>query len=162
MGIRNSEELGVNLQKIALRLVRNQNLCKYLKYTDDNPLNNPDFEDPIREILHQNIKIVPLVNVDSNTTESTVLIIYDNAPVNETNTEFKEVTLIVMVYVPLREWQLNDINLRPFLIMSEIEKSLKNKRIEGLGRLNYKGWESKLITDNMSCFHMVFKIDAFN
>ena len=162
MSIRNSEELGINLSKIALRLVRNQKLCKYIMYTNENPLNNPDFEDPIKEVLHKHIKIVPLVNIDKNTTKSTVVIVYDKAPVNETNTEFDDVTLVIMVYTPLREWQLNDINLRPFLIISEIEKSLKNKRIEGLGTLKYLGWESKLFTDSYSVHHMVFKIDAFD
>lgn len=162
MGIRNSEELGVNLQKIALRLIANQKLCKYLRYTNDNPLDNPDFTDPIKEILHKNIKIVPLVNVDANTTQSTIVLIYEKAPVNQVNSEFDQVTLRVMIYTPLREWQLNDVNLRPFLIISEVEKSLKNKRIEGLGRLKYLGWETKLVTDNISVHHMEFYIDAFD
>lgn len=162
MSIRNSEELGINLQKIALRLIKNQKLCKYLKYTDDNPLDNPNFEDPSKEILHKNIKIVPLVNVDKNTTESTIIIMYPSAPVNSSNSEFKDVALNILIYVPLREWQLNDINLRPFLILSEVEKSLKNKTVEGLGKLKYLGWENTLLTDNISCFQMEFRIDAFN
>ena len=64
MGIRNSEELGTNLSKIALRLLKNQNLCKYLIYTDDSPLNNPDILDPVKDILHKTIKIVPQVNAE--------------------------------------------------------------------------------------------------
>lgn len=162
MGIRNSEELGVNLSKVALRLVKNQKLCKYIMYTNDNPLDNPDFKDPIKEVLHKNIKVIPLVNIDKNTTRSTVIVTYRSAPVNETNSEFDNVTMVVMVYTPMREWQLNDINLRPFLIISEIEKSLKDKSIEGLGRLKYKGWESKLFTDAYSVYHMVFQINAFD
>lgn len=162
MGIRNSEELGVNLSKVALRLVRNQKLCKYLVCTNDNPLDNPDFKDPIKEVLHKNIKIVPLVNIDKNTTKSTVVVVYDKAPVNEANSEFDEVYLNVLVYTPLREWQLNDVNLRPFLIISEIEKSLKNKSIEGLGKLKYYGWEAKVYTDALSLHQMLFKIDAFD
>lgn len=162
MGVRNSEELGINLQKVALRLVSNQNLCKYLHYTNNTPLENPDFEQPIKEILHKNIKVVPLVNVDENTTESTIVVLFQKAPIDTNNSDFRDLTLVVLVYVPLREWQLNDVNLRPYLIISEIEKSLKNKKVEGLGRLTYKGWESKLVTDNISCFHLVFSIDAFN
>lgn len=162
MGIRNSQELGINLSKIALRLIKNQNLCKYIMYTNDDPLGKEDFKDPLKEVLHKNIKIVPLVNIDKNTTKSTVVITYDSAPVNESNSEFDDVTMVILIYTPLREWQLNDINLRPFLIISEIEKSLKGKCIEGLGKLKYKGWESKLITDAYSVHQMVFKIDAFD
>ena len=162
MAIRNSEELGVNLSKVALRLAKNQKLCKYLRYTNDNPLDNPDFKDPVREVLHKNIKVVPLVNVDANTTQSTIVLVYEKAPVNQANSEFDEVILRVMIYTPLREWQLNDVNLRPFLIISEVEKSLKNKRVEGLGTLKYLGWETKLITDSISVHHMEFYIDAFD
>jgi hypothetical protein len=67
-----------------------------------------------------------------------------------------------MVYVPLSEWILNDINLRPFLIISEIEKSLKNKRIQSLGTINYKGFEASLVTDVLSCHRMEFEIDVFD
>jgi hypothetical protein len=162
MAMRNSEELGVNLSKVALRLVKNQKLCKYIMYTDDNPLDNPDFKDPVREVLHKNIKIVPQVNVDKNTTRSTVIITYDSAPVNESNTEFDNVNLVIMVYTPMREWQLNDINLRPFLIISEIEKSLKDKTVEGVGKLKYHGWATKVLTDTFSCYHMMFTINAFD
>ena len=67
-----------------------------------------------------------------------------------------------MVYTPLREWQLNDVNLRPFLIISEIEKSLKGKSIEGLGKLKYLGWEGVVYTDALSLHQMLFRIDAFD
>ena len=125
---RNSGELGENLLNIATRLSYNKNLCKYLKYTNDDPLKNPDIEDPLKTILHKNIKIVPLVNVIENNTESTVVIVFEGASLNEENTEFNEINLNILIYTPLREWQINDINLRPFLIISEIEKTLKNRR----------------------------------
>ena len=64
--------------------------------------------------------------------------------------------------MPLSEWILNDINLRPFLIMTEIEKSLKNKKIESIGTIDYSGFELELVTDIMSCYRMSFSIDVFN
>ena len=78
------------------------------------------------------------------------------------NREFKKLFFDVMVYVPLGEWVLNDINLRPFLIMSEIEKNLKNKRVESLGTIDYLGFSLHLITDVMSCYRMRFSIDVYN
>lgn len=162
MGIRNSKELGENLFRIATRLLENKNLCKYLKYTNDNPLNNPDIEDPINTILHKNIKIVPMVSVEEFNTESTIVLVYDEAIVNEDNTEFNDVELDVLVYVPLREWQINSLNLRPFLIMSEIEKSLEGKRVEGLGLLKYIGFNLHLLDDNLSCYRMRFTFDVFH
>jgi hypothetical protein len=74
----------------------------------------------------------------------------------------KKVSFDVMVYVPLSEWILNDENLRPFLIVSEIEKSLKDKRIQSLGKINYKGFEVSLVTDILSCHRMKFELDVYN
>ena len=41
MGIRNCEELGVNLQKIVSRLMANDRLVNLLYYSDKDPLNSP-------------------------------------------------------------------------------------------------------------------------
>jgi hypothetical protein len=162
MAVRNSRELGKNLFTIANRLLCNQNLLKYLKYTDTSPLNNENVEDPISTILHQNIKVVPLVNEEENGTESTIVLLYKGAGVDDNNSEFKNVSLTVLVYTPLLEWQINDINLRPFVIMSEIEESLKDKRIDGLGTLKYLGFDLELLTDKISCYKMDFTLDTFN
>ena len=78
------------------------------------------------------------------------------------NKEFKDLLFDALVYVPLSEWTLNDINLRPFLLMSEIEKSLKNKRIESLGTIDYLGFNLHLVTDLMSCYRMRFSINVYN
>jgi hypothetical protein len=163
MSVRNSSELGINLMKMAETLLNNSRLCRLLKYTDKNPLSEESHPlSPSRnEILHKNIKVIPLVNEEENNTESTVVLIFTEGEI-ENNKEFKKLSFDVMVYVPLGEWVLNDINLRPFLIMSEIEKNLKNKRIESLGTIDYLGFSLHLITDVMSCYRMRFSIDVYN
>lgn len=161
MSIRNSVEIGENLFKIANLLLSNSRLCRLLKYTDINPFSEEHEDVPQREILHNNIKIVPLVKEEETNTESVIAIVFSEGVV-EDNKEFKKVSFDIMVYVPLSEWVLNDTNLRPFLIMSEIEKSLKNKRIQSLGTIDYKGFELSLITDILSCHRMRFEIDVFN
>jgi hypothetical protein len=86
---------------------------------------------------------------------------FNEGKIND-NKEFKDLSFDVMVYVPLSEWKLNDINLRPFLIMSEIEKSLKNKRVESLGTIDYLGFNLHLVTDIISCYRMRFSINVYN
>ena len=126
MAIRNSVEIGENLFKIANLLIDNSRLCRLLKYTDKEPFSEEHDEVPQKEVLHKNIKIVPLVKEEETNTESVIAIVFKEGEIQD-NKEFKRVSFDVMVYVPLSEWILNDINLRPFLIISEIEKSLKNK-----------------------------------
>ena len=163
MAIRNSSELGTNLMKMSNLLLNNNRLCRLLKYTDEDPLStkiHPE-EPKKKEILHNNIKVIPLVNEDDNNTESTVVLIFNEGEIND-NKEFKDLSIDAMVYVPLSEWKLNDINLRPFLIMSEIEKSLKNKRVESLGTIDYLGFNLHLVTDIISCYRMRFAINVYN
>jgi hypothetical protein len=144
-------------------LLQNSRLCRLLKFTDEDPLSNEIHpkEPEKKRILHKNIKVVPLVNEEENDTESTIVLVFNEGNISD-NREFKNLFFDVMIYVPLSEWTLNDINLRPFLIMSEIEKSLKNKRIESLGTIDYLGFNLHLITDIMSCYKMRFSIDVFN
>lgn len=163
MSIRNSRELGTNLIKMAELVLQNNRLCRLLKYTDEDPLSKDIHPtDPSRKsILHNNIKVVPLVNEEENNTESTIVFIFNEGEVTD-NKEFKNLLFDVLVYVPLSEWILNDVSLRPFLIMSEIEKSLKNKRIESLGTIDYLGFGLHLVTDIISCYRMRFSIDVYN
>ena len=161
MAIRNSVEIGENLFKIANLLLSNTRLGRLLKYTDMNPFSEEHPNVPQEKLLHNNIKIVPLVKEEETNTESVVAIVFTEGQVQD-NKEFKRVSFDIMVYVPLSEWILNDVNLRPFLIISEIEKSLKNKRIQSLGTINYKGFEASLVTDVLSCHRMGFEIDVFD
>lgn len=164
MSVRNSSELGINLVKMSELLLKNSRLCRLLKYTDEDPLSveqHPE-EPEKKSLLHKNVKVVPLVNEDENNTESIVVLVFNEGNINGNNKEFKELLFDVLVYVPLSEWTLNDINLRPFLIMSEVEKSLKGKRVESLGVIEYSGFSLHLITDIMSCYRMRFSIDVFN
>jgi hypothetical protein len=161
MAIRNSVEIGENLVKIANLLIDNSRLCRLLKYTDKEPFSEEHDEVPQKEVLHKNIKIVPLIKEEETNTESVIAIVFKEGEIQD-NKEFKRVSFDIMVYVPLSEWILNDINLRPFLIISEIEKSLKNKRIQSLGTIDYKGFEASLVTDILSCHRMRFEIDVFN
>ena len=114
-----------------------------------------------KRIFQKNIKIVPIIKESDNDTESALAIVFKKG-ITDSNIEFKNIYFDILVYVPLSEWILNDINLRPFLIMTEIEKSLKNKKIESIGTIDYSGFELELVTDIMSCYRMSFSIDVFN
>lgn len=162
MAIRNSNELGINLVKMANLLLTNSRLCRLLKYTDRDPLSSEKHPEPERAgILHNNIKVVPLVNEEEGTTESTIVLTFTEGKI-QNNKEFKTLFFDVLVYVPLKEWIINDESLRPFLIMSEVEKSLKKKRVENLGTIKYNSFSLHLITDIMSCYRMRFEIDVFD
>lgn len=160
MGIRNSQELGSNLFLIAKRLLQNNNLCRLLVNTDKEPLARP-VEDTF-SLLNKNIKVVPKIDESEFGEEGKIALVYPRGTINDTNSEFKIIDMHILVYTVLDTWVINDENLRPFMVMSEIEKSLKDKRINGIGTMRYKGYELASLTDKISCYQMVFTIDVFD
>lgn len=161
MGVRNSKELGQNLFIIAKRLLDNERLCQLLVNEDKNPFAHSLDEKKKNKILEDNIKVVPLIDEKEFSSASKLVLLYPAGAVNS-NDEFKSVNLDVLVYTPLNNWIINDENLRPFLIMSEVENSLKNKRMNGVGVLKYVSFNLQTITSRLACYRMEFTIDVFN
>jgi hypothetical protein len=160
MGVRNSRELGDNLFKIATQLLENARLRQLLKNTGRNP-----FETEVQEkieLLHKNLLVVPLVDEADFDREGKIVILIPNGEKNGNNDEFKNIYFDVLIYTVLDTWVINDTSLRPFLIMSEVENSLKDKRINGIGKIKYLDFELELLTDKISCYKMEFEIEVFN
>ena len=160
MAIRNSRELGSNLFLIAKRLLENNNLCCLLVNSEMEPLARP-VEKPF-SLLNKNIKVVPKIDESEFNQESKLALVFPSGSLNDDNEEFKNIEFHILVYTTLDTWVVNDENLRPFMIMSEIEKSLKNKRVNGIGTMRYKGFDLSTLTDKLSCYQMVFYIDVFD
>lgn len=163
MNVRNCGELGLDLQKIVKRLLANQNLLKLLYYTDKNPLSQPDITDEVikKEIFEKLVKIVP--RLDPRETAKSVIAfrVIRGRKVSD-NDEFLNISINFEVFVPLTQWILKSDSLRPFLIISEIEKSLSNKTINGLGKMSYGGFDINFLTDEMSCYEMYFNITTYD
>ncbi len=108
-----------------------------------------------------NIRVIPLVtNDDETTTSKLVLIFADGSPSDNYSNE--NLSLLIYIYSPFKEWQITGDQLRPFAIMSEIRKSLQDKRINGLGEIRYEGFDISSLTDQMGSYLMRFRINAFS
>lgn len=160
--IRNLEEVGPNLQKIIHRLQTNQNLLKLLYYTGKDPLNEPDLttEQIKNEVYEKLIKIVPKISVKETAQSIITIRVIDG--VKNSNKEFKNIKIIFSVFVPLNQWMIKDVNLRPFSIMGEIEKSLSGKRVDGLGTLEEQGFSLELLTEEISGYDIQYKATIYD
>lgn len=161
MGIRNSQEIGPILTKIAIQLANDQELCRYLYYTDSDPLSDTKENIDGYTLLNKNILVVPQINAQDFTTASKLCLLIPEAVIEE-NKEFKSLTFNILVYTPFKSWILNDTSLRPFIIIGCIEKLLKDKRYESLGTIKYQGFQLNSIDDNLSVYRMDFQLDIFN
>lgn len=163
MNVRNCTDIGVNAQYIIKRLMANQNLLKLLYYTDKDPLSHEDLtqEQIQNEVFEKLIKVVPRVG-PKETAHSIVALRIARGRGLAQNTEFKNVSISLEVFVPLTQWIIKDINLRPFAIMGEIQKSLNNKKIEGLGKLTGGDFDLNFLTEEISAYEQTFVLASYD
>lgn len=160
---RNLDELGINLQKIINRLVQNQNLLKLLYYTDKDPLSQPDLTNETikEEVLNKLVKVVPRVG-PKETSKSLISIRVVRGLCNNENLEIRNIELGIEVFVPLTQWYIKNDNLRPFCIMGEIQKSLKDKTVNGFGKISGGDFSLNFLTEEISCYEMSFGVIQYD
>lgn len=163
MSIRNCGELGLNLQKIINRLMANNNLVNLLYYEDIDPLNRPILNNEVKqnEVYEKLIKTVPRVGT-KDTAKSVIVVYIQKAGKISGNKEFRNVRILVDVIVPLTQWYINDSNLRPFAILGQIQSSLDEKTINGLGKITGGDFELNFVTDDVICYQQVFEITEYD
>lgn len=156
---RNLGELGLHLQEIIKRLAANQNLLKLLYYADDDPLSGNDISQQKykSDIYGKLIKFVPRI-LPKETEQSVIAFTVTRGNIRNDNDQFQNLVLKVDVIVPLRAWVIKDVNLRPFKIMGELQKSLNNKDIKGLGKLRGGDFELTMLTDEVSGYTLTYNI----
>lgn len=163
MGVRNCQELGINLQKIVSRLLANDELVKLLYYENDDPLTGAALtqEAKQKEIFEKLIKTVPRVGT-KDTAKSVIVVYVQKASKISGNKEFKNVRILVDVIVPLTQWYIKDSNLRPFAILGKIQESLDDKTINGLGKISGGDFELNFVTDDVICYQQVYEITEYD
>lgn len=163
MATRNLADVGTNLQKIINRLQSNQQLLKLLYYTGKDPYSEADLTTSQikNEIFEKLIKIVPRVG-PKETAQSIIAIRLVYGRANSGNDEFRDFEIDIEIFVPLTQWIIKDSNLRPFAIMGEIHKSLNNKTIDGLGKMTGGDFKINFLTDEISCYEMVYSITSYD
>ena len=163
MSVRNCNELGENLQKIIRRLIANDNLVNLLYYEDENPLGQPPLgtEQKNKEVFEKLIKTIPRVGT-KDTAKSVIVVYVQKAGKIPGNKEFKNVRILVDVIVPLTQWYIQNTNLRPFAILGEVQKSLDDKTVNGLGKISGGDFELNFVTDDVICYQQVYEITEYD
>ena len=162
MGVRNSREIGENLQKIVKRLMANDNLVNLLYYTSQDPLNQPPLsqEQKQKEVYEKLIKIVPRIGPKEDAKSLITIRVVRGSKI-PSNTEFRNIKIQIETFVPLTQWFIKDSNLRPFAIMGEIEESLDGKKINGLGKMKGGEFDLNFLSEEMSVYEQTFWITTY-
>lgn len=163
MGVRNCIELGENAQKIMKRLLANQDLLKLLYYTNKDPLSQPDLtEQQIQnEVFDKLVKITPRIG-PKETANSIISVRFIQGRRDRSNNEFENIIVSVESFVPLTQWVIKGANLRPFAIMGEIQKTLNNKTINGLGKMVGGDFDLNFLTEEISAYEQIFSLVTYD
>ena len=163
MGVRNCAELGENLQKIVKRLLANDDLVKLLYYEQDDPMSQSvlSMEVKEKEVFEKLIKTVPRVGT-KDTAKSVIVVYVQRAGKLSGNKEFRNVRILVDVIVPLTQWYIRDTNFRPFAILGQVQSSLDDKTVNGLGKISGGDFELNFVTDDVICYQQVYEITEYD
>ena len=163
MAVRNCAELGENIQKIVKRLLANDELVKLLYYEQDDPLDQPalSIEQKNIEVFEKLIKTVPRVGT-KDTAKSVIVVYVQRAGKLSGNKEFRNVRILVDVIVPLTQWYIRDTNFRPFAILGQVQSSLDEKTINGLGKISGGDFELNFVTDDVICYQQIYEITEYD
>ena len=162
MAVRNCAEIGENLQKIVKRLLANDNLVNLLYYTDKDPLSQPHLteEEKTEKIFEKLIKIVPAVEPRDDEKSVIAIRVVGGNRIGG-NVDFRNLKISIEVFVPMTAWIFKNTSLRPFAIMGEIEKSIKGKSVNGLGKIEGGDFDLSFLTKEMGAYEMSFQITTY-
>lgn len=154
--------MGENLFKVTNKLVTNQRLCRLLKYQDPDPLDEEKHENVNGvDLLHKQIVLIPKYPEDG-IEYSWVLAIFDNYTINPSNPDFKLTRIRFDIVCPYTEWIINENNLRPYLIMEEIDKMFNQAKLSGIGNLQFTHSTPLVLSPQVGGYSMYYQINEFN
>lgn len=138
-----------NLQAIVNRLLKNDNLCKLLYYTQKDCLKAPDLTmEQKLTMLNRQIQIVPKLDI-VNECPNFIIITFDKFIPNATNPEFNDFTITIDVLCHPDHWNMGNFALRPYKIAGEIDSMLNNKKIIGIGTMTFLGGANLALNDQL-------------
>ena len=140
-----SAEKDMNI--IVDRIMKNDRLKKMLYYTTRDCLDKPKLtEDETIEMFGKQIKIVPKLYVDGSVLNY-MIISFDNFTRNGNNPEFRDNIIEFDIICHFDQWHMKDFELRPYKIAAELDSMLNQKRLTGIGKLEFLGANQMILTD---------------
>ena len=146
------KDLGI----IIDNMLKNERLKRLLHYTSPDALERPNIsEDESLALIGKNIKIIPKLYVDKSVLNY-IIISFDNFT-ETSNPEFRDNVVEFDIICHFDQWQMRDFALRPYKIAAEIDTIFDNKKLTGLGRLEFLGASQMVLTDEFAGLCLMYR-----
>lgn len=160
-------QLSPILVKVIGELIKNQNICKYLYYNEDNPLEQSDLSLPMHDLVvvgNKNRKIFPYPFNPNVSTDncSQIRLFYDKGEFKGRTLEFNGLFIDIIVAKDL--WLIRDVDsicIRPYEILSEIVSMFHDKDF-GIGtKINFQDFGHVFVNDHFDCIRVITELLHF-
>lgn len=146
------KDLGI----IIDNMLKNERLKRLLHYTSPDALERPNIsEDESLALIGKNIKIIPKLYVDKSVLNY-IIVSFDNFTETD-NPEFRDNVVEFDIICHFDQWQMRDFALRPYKIAAEIDTIFDNKKLTGLGRLEFLGASQMVLTDEFAGLCLMYR-----
>ena len=138
-------------------IMKNNRLKKMLYYTTKDCMNKPNLtEDETISLFGKQIKTVPKLFVDGSVLNY-IIISFDNFISNQTNPEFRDNIIEFDIICHFDQWQMKDFELRPYRIAAELDSMFNNKRLTGIGDIEFLGANQMILTDEYAGICLMYR-----
>ena len=150
-----STEKDMNI--IVDHIMKNDRLKKMLFYTTRDCLDKPKLtEEETISLFGKQIKIVPKLYVDGSVLNY-IIVSFDNFTRNGANPEFRDNIIEFDIICHFDQWHMKDFELRPYKIAAELDSMFNDKKLTGIGKLEFLGANQMILTDEFGGLCLMYQ-----
>jgi hypothetical protein len=150
-------DLNNYLNLVINELLKNQNLCKLLYYTNTEPLTKDDISDT-KVLIKNNIINKPFLTKVTKDERSILVVYFDSISSNGTQHQNGIITFDVLCHENL--WDVKG-GERPYCIFEELKTSLHDKFVSGVGNMYFYTMRSVAANEEFRGYRINFNISDF-
>lgn len=140
---------------IISRILKNENLKKYLYYQTIDCLQQPNLtQEQTYSLINKEIRLVPKLTINSDIL-SYIIISYDNFNENK-NPEFRDNTITFDIICHFDQWNLGDFKLRPYKIAGELDSMFNKTHLTGIGDLQFLNANQIILNDEFGGISLTY------
>ena len=90
--------------------------------------------------------------------QSYIIIGFDGFATNANNPEYRDNIITFDIICHLDSWVMENYQLRPYLIMGEIDGMLNNSKLNGIGTIDFIGANQLLLSSDLAGFSLTYRV----
>lgn len=147
-----------DLNLIVRDIMNNERIKRLLYYTTPDALEKKNLtEEQSNELIGKNIKLVPKLSVDGSVLNY-IIINFDNFVTNPTNPEFRDNIIEFDIICHFDQWQMRDLQSRPYKIAAEIDSMINKKHLTGIGLTEFLGMNQIMLTSEFGGLCLMYQV----